>query len=251
VNPVLLIARKEYGEVLQSSRGLSWLLAASVVLSGLSLLFVSNTELSLLDNAQVVYMMMGTVTALAALFAVVLGADAIAGERERGSLVLLLLTPVSAINIVFGKMSGQVIGWAVMYVLALPYLWAVGSTGQNLLQAIAYLALFGTPLVLGFGFFSLGLSARLQSVRTALLASLIALLLLASPLLLGPGLRQTAVGVAFDAINPFAAGLNSYDSVVIDSEPLVMQLPRLAVALIWLAITFWFARRGIETASAY
>jgi ABC-type transport system involved in multi-copper enzyme maturation permease subunit len=247
MNPVLLIARKERGEVLHSARGLSWLLAVSVVLSGLSLLFVSNTELSLLDNAQVVYMMMGTITALGCLLAIVLGTDAIAGERERGSLVLLLLTPVSATDIVFGKMSGQVIGWIALFMLALPYLWAVGSTGQNLGKAVAYLALFGTPVVLGFGFFALGLSARLRSVITALLTALIALLLLASPLLLGPGLRQTVVGKAFDAVNPFSATLNSYDSAVIDSEPLSMQLPRLAVVFIWLAVTFWFAKRSVET----
>jgi ABC-type transport system involved in multi-copper enzyme maturation permease subunit len=247
VNPVLLIAHKERGELLHSARGLSWLLAVSVVLSGLSLLFVSNTELSLLDNAQVVYMMMATITALGCLLAIVLGTDAIAGERERGSLVLLLLTPVSATNIVFGKMSGQLIGWIALFTLALPYVWAVGSTGQNLGKAIAYLALFGTPVVLGFGFFALGLSARLKSVLSALLTALIALLLLASPVLLGPGMRQTAVGKAFDAVNPFSAALNSYDSAVIDSEPLSMQMPRLAAAFIWLAMTFWFAKRSVET----
>jgi ABC-type transport system involved in multi-copper enzyme maturation permease subunit len=249
MNQALVIARKERGEVLHSSRGLSWLLAASVVLSGLSLLFVSNTELSLLDNAQVVYMMMGTITALGCLLAIVLGTDAIAGERERGSLVLLLLTPVSATNIVFGKMSGQVIGWAALFMLALPYLWAVGSSGQNLGKAIAYLAVLGTPVVLGFGFFALGLSARLGSVLTALLTALIALMLLASPVLLGPGMRQTVIGKAFDAVNPFSAALNGYDSVVIDSEPLSMQLPRLIVAFAWLAMTFWFARRSLETMS--
>lgn len=247
MNPILLIARKESGEVLQSGRGLSWLLALSVVLSSLCLLFVSNTELSLLDNAEVVYMVMGTITALGALLAVVLGTDAVAGERERGSLVPLLLTPVSTTNIVLGKMGGQMVGWAAMYALALPYLWAVGSTGQNLAQAIGYLALFGTPVVLGFGFYSLGLSARLKSVRAALLTALITLMLLASPLLLGPALRQSAIGKAFDAVNPFSAALNSYDSAVIDSQPLSMQLPRLTVPLIWLALTLWFAKRSVES----
>jgi ABC-type transport system involved in multi-copper enzyme maturation permease subunit len=245
MNPALLIARKETGEVLQCRRGLSWLLAASVALSALSVLLVSNTELSLLDNAQVVYMMMGTVTVLGCLLSVVLGADAIAGERERGSLVLLLLAPVSPTSIVMGKMGGQVVAWTVMYALALPYLWAVGSTGQNLYQAFGYLALFATPVVLGFGFFALGLSARTDSVRSALLTSLIALMLLCSPLLLGPGLRQTAVGKALDAVNPVSAALNSYDSVVIDSQPLAMQWPRLLVVLTWLALTFWFARRSV------
>ena len=229
-----------------SIRGLAWLLTLSVMLSVFSALLVSNTELSLLDNAQVVYMMMGTITALGALLAIVLGSDSIAGERERGSLIPLLLAPLSGFELVLGKIGGQVMAWAVTYALALPYLWAVGSSGQNLAQAVGYLALFGTPVVLGFGFAAIGLSARFGSVRGALISSLIVLIVLASPLLLGPGLRQTAVGKAFDAVNPFAAAVNSFDSAVIDSDPIGIQLARLAVAAIWLLLTAWFAKRSVE-----
>ena len=246
MNPITLIARKEGGELLMSGRDLAWLLALSVIMSVLSLLLVSNTELSLLDNAQVVYMVMGTVTALGALLAVVLGSDAVAGERERGSLMPLLLAPITPSQIVFGKMGGQIAGWIVMYLLSLPYVWAVGSSGQNLTQAVAYMALFGTPVVLGFGFLGIGLSARLRNVRSALLTSLITLMLLASPLLLGPSLRQSAIGKLFDAVNPFSAAVNTFDSVVIDSQPLAMQLSRLAVTLVWLVLTAAFAIRSVH-----
>jgi len=129
MNPIILIARKESSELLGSGRGLGWLLALAVILSVLALLLVSNTELSLLDNAQVVYMVMGTITALGGLLAIVLGSDAIAGEKERGTLIPLLLTPVSVTHIVLGKMGGQVVAWILMYALSLPYLWAVGSSG--------------------------------------------------------------------------------------------------------------------------
>lgn len=246
MNPIALIARKESGELLMSGRGLAWLLALSVIMSVLSLLLVSNTELSLLDNAQVVYMVMGTVTALGALLAVVLGSDTVAGERERGSLMPLMLAPVTPSQIVFGKMGGQVAGWAVMYLLSLPYVWAVGSSGQNLAQAVIYLALFGTAVVLGFGFLGIALSARLRSVRSALLTSLITLMLLASPLLLGPSLRQSGIGKLFDSVNPFSAAVNTFDSVVIDSQPLAMQFARLAVTLVWLVLTTAFAIRSVR-----
>jgi ABC-type transport system involved in multi-copper enzyme maturation permease subunit len=246
MNPVALIARKEGSELLMSGRGLAWLLALAMVMSVLSLLLVSNTELSLLDNAQVVYMVMGTATALGALLAAVLGSDAVAGERERGSLMPLLLAPVTPAQIVFGKMGGQVAGWVVMYLLCLPYVWAVGSSGQNLAQAVAYLALFGTPVVLGFGFLGIALSSRLRSVRFAMLASLIILMLSASPLLLGPGLRQSAIGKLFDAVNPFSAAVNTFDSVVIDSQPLAMQATRFAITLVWLALTAAFAIHSVR-----
>lgn len=247
MSAIALMTKKEGGELLGSARGLVWLIAISAVLSVLAVLLVSNTELSLLDNAQVVYMVMGTITALGGLLAIVHGSDAFAGEKERGTLIPLLLTPVTRAQIVMGKMGGQAAAWIAMYAVSLPYLWAVGSSGQNLAQAIAYLALFGTPVVLGFGFFAIGLSARVGNVRSALLTSLITLLLLASPLLMGPGLRQSAVGKMFDAVNPFSAALNTYDSVVIDSQPFGMQVGRFAVTLVWLALTLWFARRSAQS----
>ena len=242
----LLLARKESGELLLSGRGLGWLLAMSAVLSVFGLLLVSNTELSLLDNAQVVYDMAGTVTALGALLAVVVGGDAIAGERERGTLVPLLLTPMSRVDILLGKIGGQLVAWAVMYVISLPYLWAVGSSGQNLVTGVVILAWLGTPVVLGFGFLAMGLSSRLALARTTLLTTLIILLLSASPLLLGPGLRQTAVGKAFDAVNPFSAALNAYDLVIIDSASLAAQWPYFLVTVAWLGLTFWFAVSGVR-----
>lgn len=85
MTPSTLIARKEAGELFFSMRGLAWLLALCGALSAFTLLLVGSTELSLLDNAQVVYDMAGLITALAALLALIVGIDATAGERERGS----------------------------------------------------------------------------------------------------------------------------------------------------------------------
>ncbi len=242
MKPSSLIAQKERGALLQNQRGLAWLLAYSGILSAFALLLISNKELSLLDNAQIVYMMAGTVTAAGALIAVIMGADAFAGERERGTLVPLLTAPVSPAQLLMGKALGLVSAWLLMYLLALPYLWAVGAGGQNLLQAIFYLALFGTPVVLGFGYLAMALSARSGSVLSSMLTSLIVLLFSASPLLIGPGLRNSVIGKAIDAVNPFSGALNTFDSVIIDSAPFSGQLARLALVLIWLSITFLAAR---------
>jgi ABC-2 type transport system permease protein len=246
MHSIVLIARKEGGDLLLSLRGLGWLLTMAIVLSVFGLLLVGNTELSLLDNAQVAYDMSGIVTALGALLAVVVGSDSVAGERERGTLVPLLLTPISRPDILLGKLGGQALAWVVMYLLALPYFWAVGSTGQNLVDGAASVALLGTPVVLGFGFLGMGLGARLASARSGLLISLAFLLLSASPLLLGPSLRQSAVGRAFDAVNPFSGALNAYDAVLIDSQSIGSQFPHLGVTLVWLGLTLWFAVHSLN-----
>ncbi len=242
MNPTSLIAQKERAALLQNQRGLVWLLAFSGVLSAFALLLISNQELSLLDNAQVVYMMTGTVTAAGAVIAVILGADAFAGERERGTLVPLLTAPITAKQLLMGKALGLLNAWGVMYLLALPYLWAVGAGGQNLLQAMFYLALFGTPVVLGFGYLAMALSARSGSVMMSLLTGLIVLLFSASPLLIGPGLRNSAIGKALDWVNPFSGALNTFDAVIIDSDPFSGQISRLLLVLIWLLLMFLAAR---------
>jgi len=242
MNTLSLITQKERAGLLQNQRGLAWLLAYSAVLSAFTLLLISNKELSLLDNAQVVYMMAGTVTAAGTMIAVILGADAFAGERERGTLVPLLTAPITADQLLMGKALGLLSAWGVMYVLALPYLWAVGVGGQNLMQAIIYLALFGTPVVLGFGYLAMALSARTGSVMTSLLTSLIILLFSASPLLIGQGLRNSVIGKALDMVNPFSGALNTFDAVIIDSDPFSSQISRLILVIVWLVITFIAAR---------
>jgi ABC-type transport system involved in multi-copper enzyme maturation permease subunit len=246
MSPTLLIARKEAGELLLSLRGLGWLLAMTAALSAFGLLLVSDTELSLLDNAQVVYDMTGIVTALGALLALIVGIDGVAGERERGSLMPLLLTPVSRYAILLGKLGGVAFAWLAMGALSAPYLWSVGSTGQNLAGGLAAVALLGTPIVLGFGFFGLGLGSRLASARGGLLTGLVALIVSASPLLLGPSLRQSAVGRIFDAINPLSNALNAYDAVIIDSQSIAAQAVHGLVALAWLGLALWFARAGFR-----
>jgi len=247
MNAAALIARKEAGELLLSPRGLAWLLTLAGAMSVFVLLMIGNTELSLLDNAQAVYDMAGIVIALGALLAVVVGIDTVGGERERGSLVPLLLTPVPRDAILLGKLGGQAIAWAVMFTISVPYLWAIGSTGQNLAAGLLGVAMLGTGVVLGFGFLAMGLAARLGSSLAALLTSLILLLVSASPLLLGPSLRQSAPGRAFDAVNPFSAALNALDAVLIDSQSLLQQSGHLALVLAWLALTLLFAVRSFRT----
>ena len=244
MNPILTIARNESTRMLISRRGLAWLLTFSGLLSAFSVLLVSNTELSLLDNAQVLYMMTGTVLAAGALVAAILGSDAYAGEKERGTLIPLLCAPIAPDALLAGKAIGLLAAWGVMFMTGIPYLWAVGASGQNLGAAVCYLALFGTPVVLGFGYLAMAVSARTGSVITSLLTTVTLLMLAASPLLIGPGLRGTAIGRALDTINPLAGALNTFDSVIIDSDPFAAQTTRLILVAVWLVIGWLAARRN-------
>ncbi len=229
MNTLVPLVTKEFTEDLMAARGSIFLAIACVVLSIFSVLLVSNTELSLLDNAQAVYMMCGIIIALASLLAVIRGSDGFAGERERETLEPLMLTPVTGHQLALAKLIGLMLSWLILFVLSVPYLWAVGSTGQNLLSAIQYLFITGTLMVLSFGGIALALSARVGSFKSALSVGLTIFLLAGSPVILGPSLRQGTVGRAIDLLNPLAGALNTLDSVIIDSQGLFFQLLRLTV----------------------
>jgi hypothetical protein len=64
--------------------------------------------------------------------------------------------------------------------------------------------------------------------------------------MIGPGLRRTTIGIAFDWVNPSSAVLNAVDAVVIDSEPLLAQAVPFAVALAWMLMALWYARRRVS-----
>jgi len=231
MNTLVPLVRKEFMEDLAATRGSIFLLIASVVLSAFSVLLVSNTELSLLDNAQAVYMMCAIIIALASLVAVIRGSDGFAGERDRDTLEPLMLTPVTGQRLALAKLIGIVFAWLILFVLSIPYIWAVGSTGQNLLSTVQYLFATGTLIVLSFGGLALALSAKARSFKSALSIGLTLFLLAGSPVILGPSLRQSAVGRVIDLLNPFAGALNTLDSVIIDSQGLLFQLLHLAIML--------------------
>jgi ABC-2 type transport system permease protein len=233
------LIKKECVEEIFSSRGAALYLVGCGVLSVFSLLLVSNTELSLLDNAQAVYMMSAIIIALALLIAVIRGSDGFAGERERDTLETLLITPVSPVEVAIAKLMGIISSWLVVFVFSMPYLWAVGSTGQNLLSAFEYLFVAGTLLVIIFGGFTLALSARMKTLKGALSVGLTAFLLSGSPILLGPSLRQSSIGRFIDLINPFADALNMLDSVVVDSLGVLFQIIPLAILVSYTIAAIW------------
>jgi ABC-2 type transport system permease protein len=249
MNSLLPLIKRECREDFLAARGPVFLVTATLVLSVFAVLLVSNTELSLLDNAQALYMMAGIIMALAALVAVIRGSDGFAGERERETLEPLLLAPINGHRLAAAKLGGLLFFWLMLLILAIPYLWAVGSTEQNLLPGIHYLFITGTLLVFICGGATLALSAKMKSFKGVLSLGLTIFLLLSSPVILGPSLRQSAAGRMLDLINPLAAALNTLDSVIIDSQGWAWQLPRLmimggyALAVLW---CLYAATRRIE-----
>jgi ABC-2 type transport system permease protein len=242
----IYILKKEMRESFLTPKGFLWYVLTSLLLSVVSYLFLTNSELNLLDQSEMLYMMMNLIVALAILTGLVFGADAFAGEIERGTLESLLLSPATKLEITVGKLSAALVNWLIIFVISLPYLFVVGKGGQNLLMGIAYLATLGTLLNITFSAFSMGISARIKSMKTSLITAFFIFLLAGMPIFLSSSLRRTWFGLILDLINPLADAVNSFDSVVIDSQSFGFQAEHIAIICGYTLLSLWFLKRSVS-----
>ncbi len=237
-----IILKELKGELL-TPRGYLWYILSSVILSILSYLFLTNIELSLLDQSTMVFFLMEAVLSLGILHSIIYGSDSYAGEIERGTMEVLLLTPVRKTSIAFGKFTVSVMNWFILFLISIPYILVVGKGGQNVSAAITYLFILGTLIIMIITSFNMILSIKLKSVKNAVLVGMLVFFLLGIATILPMSLKHSSLGRYIDLINPVAAAVNSFDSVVIDSEGFEMQVVRIFIILIYLAVVMLLLKR--------
>ena len=143
-----------------------WVVATTLLLAALSLSLVllgsAPTGIVKADPLAVVVVSLASLTIfLVPLIALLLSFDAIVGEQERGTLMLLLSHPVARWQVVVGKALGQVciLGVATLlgYGVAAAALSLGGDIGAPAWSAFAAMVL--TSIMLGAAFVSLGVLA--------------------------------------------------------------------------------------------
>ncbi len=172
MKPIVIIALREIREGLRNRR----VLATASLLAGLAL------TLALLGSAPtgnvgasrlaVTVVSLSSLTIfLVPLIALVLTHDTIAGELDRGTMVLLLSYPLARWQVVIGKFAGHVVmlglATAVAYGAAGLALW-LGAAGDDAAVA-AFCTLIGTSILLGAAFVATGtlVSTLARDPRTA------------------------------------------------------------------------------------
>ncbi|WP_395697174.1 ABC transporter permease subunit [Methylocella sp.] len=170
MNAVLTIAVKEAQEGLRNR----WVLAATLLLASLALAltFLGSAPTGAVGASalDVVVVSLSSLTIfLAPLIALLLSHDAIIGEIERGSMLLLLSYPVSRAQVVLGKFSGHVaiLAFATLvgYGAAGAALWLSGAAIDRA-GLFAFAAMIASSIALGAAFAALGyLASALASSR--------------------------------------------------------------------------------------
>ncbi len=213
-----VVASHELRALWLSTKGLTVLFGYAVLLSVMTYVAATDSQLNLLDARESVGVIVQVAIGLGTLAALVVSADAISGERERDTLEALLLTPVPRRDLVVGKMVAASSMWLGALIVAVPYVASMargpGVTGDALLVLLTVGPLVGAALTaLGLAF-----SAVSMSNRVSLAASVAILLILAAPGLLPAVSSKGVLGSLLIKMNPVSAGLKLAGSVLIDQK---------------------------------
>ncbi|MBF0610400.1 MAG: ABC transporter permease [Magnetococcales bacterium] len=153
MNPIWIIAAKEVKDALRNR----WIISSTLLLAGLAfgLAFLGSTPTGTLAAkplAVTVVSLAGLTIFLIPLIALMLAYDALVGEKERGTLLLLLTYPVTKNQIILGKFLGHLTVLAVATVLGYGSAgWAVawGGEGADRQSLLAFASLLGSSILLG------------------------------------------------------------------------------------------------------
>jgi ABC-2 type transport system permease protein len=228
----LVVAEQECRDLWSSGRGLILLFLFSVLLSAVAYLTSTNLALNFLEQRESVNLVLQFAVAVGVLATLVVSADGISGERERGTLETLLVTPVSRRSIIIGKLIAALTLWFATFLISIPYVWVLGRDVGILGPALALGFGVGTLLAVGLGSIGLLISAACNSNKTSVGASIFLLLILFAPTQLPSGLPQ---GWFFEALllaNPVASGLAYISSQLVEGHSWTQDLSYLITPLL-------------------
>jgi ABC-type transport system involved in multi-copper enzyme maturation permease subunit len=164
--------------------------------------------------------------AMAAFFSALLAASEVAHEKDRRTLVLLLLTRMSNCELVFGKLLASLLSVLVMLVAALPVFLLIALLGGVSYGQIAraFAVTLATVLVCG----SLGSTLALwreKTFQSLAMTVLVLVLWLAAGEIFAQGLRgETLGGLPCQSL---AAGISPWQAILAASRPYVQDQPAL------------------------
>jgi ABC-2 type transport system permease protein len=238
----MVVADRELRDLWLAGRGLPLLLAYTVLLSVTSYLVAANQALNFLEQREAVGLTLQVAVAVGALLVLLGAADAVSGERERGTLESLLLSPAPRRALVIGKAVAALSLWAAAWIVSLPYVWYLGRGVGVVGVAVTSSLAVGSLLAVFLAGYGLLVSTLVSSNRLSLSVSLFALLALYAPTQMPTAVQNSWIGELLLRLDPFTAGLRYLGMLVINGRgagqdagwligPLVAAVVAVAVAL--------------------
>lgn len=199
----------------------------SIVLGGNAFVTAFNVELSLLPPKEMVWEIFRTAVSVGTFMGMIIATDMISGERERGTLDVLLFTPTSRRQIVIGKFLAALTPWPFALVLVIPFMAVLAQGDEVLVPAIVWLAVLGTILTIAYTATGLLVSFWSNVNRTSYLVSLGIFILILVPSQLSGRAQQAAAGRFLQQLNPIAAMERFVEKILVNNRTVEEFLPML------------------------
>ena len=169
---------------------------------------------------EMVYMLLEAAIAVAVFMSVILGADAISGERERGTLEALLVTPASRRQILFGKFLAAISVWPAALAVTIPCVAVVADGLDGFGDGMFWGVLLGTLTVSGFTGLAMVISFWSNSNKTSLLASLVAYFCFVLPTMFPWETQVGTFGIILRRVNPMESNRHLLDKTIVSNFPI-------------------------------
>lgn len=224
-----VVAAQELRDLWLSGKGLAMMLAYTVLLSISTYLIATNQELNFLEQREAVSLTLKIAVAVGGLLVVLVAADAISGERERGTLETLLLTPASRRSILVGKGVAAFSLWLGAFAFAVPYIWWIGRDVGTFGKAVVGGFAVGTLLALTLTGIGLLVTTFSQSNGLSLAVSFFVLLAMFAPNQMPAESTRGWAGELLLRVDPFSAGLLYLERLILNAHSLSQDLSLLVV----------------------
>jgi len=216
--PWLVTTDRELRDLWLTGRGLPLMFVYALLLSITSYLVATNQALNFLEQREAVSLTLQVAVAVGALLVLLGAADAVSGERERGTLESLLLSPAPRRALVAGKAIAALSLWVAAWVVSIPYVWYLGHGVGVGGVAVASGLVVGSLLALFLAGYGLLVSTLAQSNRLSLSVSLFALLALYAPTQMPSSAQQGWFGGLLLRADPFTSGLRYLGKLVLEGH---------------------------------
>jgi ABC-2 type transport system permease protein len=232
-----VVLEQELRDLWLGGRALPIAFAFSLLLSAMAYLTATNSALNFLEQRETVNLTLQVGIAVGALLALLAAADAISGERERGTLESLLLTPVPRLELTLGKLLAALSLWFAALAITAPYVWFLGRGVGIVGYALASGIVVGTLLAIFLASLGMTVSIFTSSNRVSLSLSLFVLLALFAPTQLPSSAQRGRVGDLLLRVNPMTAGEHYVGKILVDGhgwrEDLSWLVSPLAAAIVF------------------
>ena len=199
---------RELADLWIGGKALYLIIAYSLFLGFQSYAQVKTSETSFIPPKEMVFAALQVVIYMGGIIGLIIGADSISGERERGTLEALLLTPASRRQIIIGKYLAGLSPWPIALLIAIPFFWVLSQGDPIFGQALYWGSIVGSVLTIGFTGLGMLISFWSNSNKVSFFVSLGIYLVILLPSTWPGRAVRGAVAKFFQRMNPLEGAVN-------------------------------------------